>query len=194
MIKETSDWTLKSKIQKFMEVAIPEDCVKGIDGICEELDSTMILGLIMERQPFLSHCVEKAIILEGENKKSVLTASVVTEKDCEGHFKDFLIIPLLLYCKIIALTGEILICWLKKSKPVIPLARSVGKIDTPQPEIVKPPALVITEARFLRGKMGFYWVRGSSWVWVANNSYKNIAVIEELIYSDYPQGPPLKAV
>lgn len=99
----------------------------------------------------------------------------MTKDVCDGHFPGTLTIHLLIFSKIIALTGEILISWAKKSNSVS-LAIRASDVKTESRELVMPSSLVITEADFQREKMNHCWISAKSWV-----GNKNVASIDRCL-------------
>jgi len=164
------------KVEKFLETTISES-LKNKDGfsITEKLDAKRIEELILERAPFL--CIDKAVILDKGGVKTIVTTSVVTKDMCDGHFPNRLMIPLLIFSKIIALTGEILVSWVKQPSKIVPLAMRASEVRTSSRDLVTPPTLVVTEAEFLSEKMGYAWVSAKSWV-----GNENVAMINKLSY------------
>ncbi len=164
------------KVEKFLETTI-SDSLKDKDGfsLVENLKANRIEELIRERTPFL--CIDKAVILDKARAKTILTTSVVTKDMCDGHFPDRLIIPLLIFSKIIAITGEILVSWVKQPIKIVPLAMRASDVRTSSRDLVTPPSLIVTEAEFLSEKMGYAWVKAKSWV-----GNENVATINKLSY------------
>lgn len=159
------------KIGKFLGAVIPNIFETSANfSVIGRLDLKGIEGLILERAPFL--CVEKAVILDNQRDRVILSMSVVTREMCDGHFPGRLFIPLIIFAKIIALTGELLVSWVKKDFDIIPLAMRTGDVRAVIGDLIAPPALVLTKARFLSEKRGFSWVEASAWV--GNEEVANI--------------------
>ncbi len=168
-------WNL---IETFLDTMLPSN-IKGIGvSVKENLDPKKIRSLIFERAPFL--CVDKAVILEKEKNITILTKSVVTNEMCEGHFPGRMIIPLLIFSKIIALSGEILTSWVKNTN-LVPLAIRASEVRSVNPVLISPPSFVITEAHFLKEKDPYCWISAAAWV-----GNKNVAQIKELVYYIMP--------
>lgn len=163
-------------VERFLETTI-SDSLKHRDGfsVVENLDANGIEKLILERPPFL--CVNKAVILDKKGTKEILSTSVVTKEMCEGHFPNRLIIPLLIFSKIIALTGEILVSWIKKDSDIVPLAMRTGEVRTASRDLITPPALILTEAEFLSEKFNYCWINATAWV-----GNERAAIINKLAY------------
>lgn len=163
------------RIERFLGTKIA-DVLTMREGfsIMENLDPKKVEDLIFERAPFL--CIEKAIVIEKQGNIRLLSMAVITKEMCDGHFPNRLMIPLLVFSKIIALTGELLVAWVKKSG-VVPLAVRASEVKTASRDLVAPPTLVVTEAEFLREKGPYCWVTAKSWV--GNN---NVAIMKDLVY------------
>ena len=173
LIERPTVW--RQQVERFLETKMSDSLSAGSSfSVAENLDTGKIEALIFERAPFL--CVDKAVILSQGGVKTILTKSVVTKETCDGHFPGKMIIPLLVFSKIIALTGEILVAWVKKSD-IVPLAIRAGEVKAVSTILVSPPTLVITKAQFIREKGPYCWVTANAWV-----GNEKVAQIKELVY------------
>jgi 3-hydroxymyristoyl/3-hydroxydecanoyl-(acyl carrier protein) dehydratase len=164
------------QIEKFLGVKIPDpSSFMGGLSIFSTMDIGSIKTLIFERPPFL--CLNKAVVFGRQGSSCVITTSVVTKEACEGHFPKRPMIPLLLFSKAIALTGELLVAWVKKPASVVPLAKEAIRVKTKSRNLIEPPAVVLTEACLLRAKGQYCLVSARSWV-----GEENIASIKKLAY------------
>jgi 3-hydroxymyristoyl/3-hydroxydecanoyl-(acyl carrier protein) dehydratase len=165
------------KLEDFFGTRLP-DPITIENGLSIDLRDRMgIERLVHERAPFL--CIDKAILIEGSCNRIISMASVTIEM-CEGHFPGRPMIPLLVFSKIIALTGEILVSWTKKSDAV-PLAIRADNVRAKSRKIVSPPTRVVTEAIYLREKTGISYLAAKSWV-----GNENVAVMDKLIFFSMP--------
>jgi 3-hydroxymyristoyl/3-hydroxydecanoyl-(acyl carrier protein) dehydratase len=176
-IIEVPGGTSKEKIENFLKIKLPDSIVIENDFINAK-NREGIEELVYERAPFM--CIERIILLEGKFKRVISTANVTFDM-CDGHFPGRPMIPLLIYSKIIALTGEILVSWLK-GFDFIPLAIKADNVRSESRKIISPPALIITEAIFLGEKFKYCWIMAKSYV-----GNENVAAIDKLIYFVLPQ-------
>jgi hypothetical protein len=79
----------------------------GVATILETCDEAKIKQILPDGKPFLF--MQKAVIYEHETKNlAVLSLSYIGESDCEGHYEDERMVPLIHFCRALALTGRLL--------------------------------------------------------------------------------------
>jgi 3-hydroxymyristoyl/3-hydroxydecanoyl-(acyl carrier protein) dehydratase len=169
--------SILKRIEDFLTIKLYDSLQLDDVMSIEEKDRKGIEKLVHEKAPFL--CIDKAVLING-NDKRIISTSIVTSEMCDGHFPGRSMIPLLLFSKIIALTGEILVSWVKNSD-LVPLAIRADNVRAESRKIISPPSLVITEATYLKDRNSFCWVSAKSWV-----GNENVAAMDKLVYYVMP--------
>lgn len=161
IVRRVGDGTTIEQVDEFLDIIIPEAMING-EVIVKKLDRNDIESLILDRSPFL--CVDKAVILQTGNQHRIIASSVVTKEMCDGHFSIRTMVPLLIFSKVMALTGSILLSWLYHEESPVPLAVKAEGVHSTTRDLVTPPALAVAEATLLRRKFQFCWVNTAVWV------------------------------
>ena len=169
-------------IEDFIGYPIPQDLKKAYKGIVEfqTLDRFQIGEVIHEKPPYMN--TYKAVVLTGGDKLRVLASSLITEKDCEGHFPGCVMIPLMQFCKSMTLAGEIIAAYATYGPEVVPIASKTDGIKATSNKIISPPAVILSEAELLGDKGAFCFTRNSAWC-----SGRQVATIERVTYNLVPR-------
>jgi len=170
------------EVVDFLGIPVP-DSLKDLPIVVHEmLDINGIEAQGHVVLPF--QCVKKAVIADVDGQNQALTASFISEKMCEGHFRRLPIIPLLYFSMTMALTGDILINSITGSD-FLPLAEKADGVFSKVKRIedmVSPPAWIFVQAKMMRSrtnhKGGVHWIQAASWV-----DGKPMGVIPKITYS-----------
>lgn len=167
---------ITEQISKFLEITIPEIVLsdKHYTSVAE-LERKNIEELILDRAPFL--CVNRAVILRFENSYKILSASVINNGMCEGHFHTHRIVPLVVLSRVVALTGSILVAWLQQNPDIIPLAVRAEQVRSTTPDLIRPPSLVLVEADHLGQKLNYCWINANAWI-----GNEKVATVKRITY------------
>ncbi len=169
-------------IEDFIGYPIPQDLKKSYKGIVEfqTLDRFQIGEVIHEKPPFMN--IYRAVVLTGGDKLRVLASSLITEKDCEGHFPGRVMVPLMQFCKSMTLAGEIIAAFATEGLDVVPIASKTDGIKATSNKIISPPAILLTEAELLVHKGAFCFTRNSAWY-----GGMQVATINRIVYNLVPR-------
>lgn len=162
-------------IEKFLEVALPADTVLP-DGGLKFFAEADINDLILERRPFF--WIDKAVSIGND---FMLTSTLVTRAQCEGHFPDHPVVPLIEIFRIAAQTG-LLLTALNIPDSQEPIAGGSGKNRAKTNEFIEAPAIILAEAIKTHYKMGLYFIDTKIY---ANNF--EVATAENIIYMPKPK-------
>ena len=180
IIKEPDDsW---NPIEDFIGYPIPQALKMTYQRQIEyqTLNRSQIADIIHEVPPFMN--TYKAVILTGGDKLSVLTSSLITEKDCDGYILGRFMVPLLQFCKSMALAGEIVAAFATDGLEVVPMASKTDGIKATSNRIINPPAIILSEVEFLGQKGSFCFTRHSAW-----HGGRQVAKIERVVYNLVPR-------
>lgn len=179
IIEENDSWHY---IEEFMGYPIPQDLKKAYQGTVEfqPLDRFQIGEVIHEKPPFMN--TYRAVLLTNGEKLRVLALSLITEKDCEGHFPGRVMIPLLQYCKSMTLAGEIIAAFATYGLEVVPIPSKTDGIKATSNQIIRPPAVILSEAELLGDKGAFCYTRNSTWY-----GDMQVATIKRIVYNLVPR-------
>ena len=169
-------------IEDFIGYPIPQDLKKSYHGIVDfqTLDRFQIGEVIHEKPPFMN--TYKAVVLSAGDKLRVLASSLITEKDCEGHFPGRVMIPLMQFCRTMILAGEIIAAFATKGLEVVPITSKTDGIKSTSNKIISPPAILLSEASLLVQKGAFCLTKNSAWC-----AGMQVATIERVVYNLVPK-------
>ena len=169
-------------IEDFMGYPIPQALKMNFDGLLEyqTLNRGQIANVLREEPPFMN--TYKAVILTGGDKLKVLTSSLITEKDCDGYILGRFMVPLLQFCKSMALAGEIIVAFATDGLEVVPMASKTDGIKATSNRIINPPAIILSAVEFLGHKGAFCFTRHSAW-----HGGRQVAKIEKAVYNLVPR-------
>ena len=171
-----------SCVEEFMGYSIPRALKMNYHGLLEyqTLNRSQIADILREEPPFMN--TYKAVIVAGEDKLRVLTSSLITEKDCDGYILGRFMVPLLQFCKSMALAGEIIVAFATDGLDVVPMASKTDGIKATSNRIINPPAVILSEVEFLGQKGAFCFTRHSAW-----HGGRQVAKIERVVYNLVPR-------
>ena len=169
-------------IEDFMGYPIPPALKMTYHGLLEyqTLNRSQIADVIQEEPPFMN--TYKAVILTGGDKLRVLTSSLITEKDCDGYILGRFMVPLLQFCKSMALAGEIVVAFATDGLDVVPMASKTDGIKATSNRIVNPPAIILSAVEFLGHKGSFCFTKHSAW-----HGGRQVAKIKRVVYNLVPR-------
>jgi len=151
------------EVSSFLRVEIPEEITSKSCIIQEMLDVEGIEIIASTRRPFT--CLRKAAKLIVDGQEIVLTVSYVSENECGGHFPEGLEVPLLLFCKAMALSGELLINWIEGRRMITRACGAEGvKSLIKDINLLRPPAHILTLVEVSKKRMGLTFVSSYSWI------------------------------
>lgn len=157
------DIGVSEEVGRFLKTIIPDTLVNDGADLLERLHREDIESLILDRLPFL--CVDRAVILRSGEEFKIVSVSTITNDMCEGHFGIKSIIPLIIFSKVMALTGSILLSWMyhQEDNPV-PLAVRGEGVHSVTQKLVTPPATVICEVTFQKKRLQYCTVAANVWI------------------------------
>ena len=169
-------------IEDFIGYPIPPSLKMNDNGLLEyqTLNRNQIADVIHEEPPFMN--TYKAVILTGGDKLRVLTSSLITEKDCDGYILGRFMVPLLQFCKSMALAGEIIVSFATDGLDVVPMASKTDGIKATSNRIVNPPAIILSAVEFLGHKGSFCFTKHSAW-----HGGRQVAKIKRVVYNLVPR-------
>jgi hypothetical protein len=169
-------------VENFMGYSIPQALKMNFHGVLEyqTLSRGQIADVLHEEPPFMN--TYKAVILTGGNKLRVLTSSLITEKDCDGYILGRFMVPLLQFCKSMALAGEIIVAFATDGLNVVPMASKTDGIKATSNRIINPPAIILSAVELLGHKGSFCFTRHSAW-----HGGRQVAKINRAVYNLVPR-------
>jgi len=166
-------------IENFFGQCLPRHLKMGAVSMFKLLDTSDIHNTIHERRPFLN--VLKAAVFFDNGQYRIISSFFIDPSECEGHFSQRSMVPLLLFSKCMAITGEILVAFLNGGHNTVPLASKTGEIKATTDSIIAPPVLVFSEAILLKKMRAFSATKNTAWA-----DGKMVGGIEKIFYKMIP--------